>query len=465
VSALDDLRAALPEVVTDPDILVSLSRDSADLFGDDKAGIPLAAVRPTSTAEVAAAVRAAARHRIPVVPQGARTGLAGGANAVDGALLLCLDRMDQIVSIDTANRVAVVQPGVINATLRRAVAEHGLFYPPDPSSWESSSIGGNVATNAGGMCCVKYGVTTEYVLGLEVVLADGEILRCGRQTAKGVAGYDLTRLFVGSEGTLGVITEITLALRPAPPPSLTLVAVFSSVRSAGAAVSAITAAGGTPSMLELLDRVHMGAIEAYKPMGLDLDAEAMLLIAADSANPAADLAVIEEICRGAGATEVYTASDAEEAEALQGARRLSQPAMKQLAQNTFGDGRGEVIIEDVAVPRSRMAELTEAIGVIAADRGVVIGVLGHAGDGNLHPKILMDRADPASMAAAKAAFDDIMTVTLALGGTCTGEHGVGLLKRDWLAREIGPVGMRVHRAVKEALDPANIMNPGKIIPD
>ena len=229
-----------------------------------------------------------------------------------------------------------MQPGVINATLRRAVAEHGLFYPPDPSSWEISSVGGNVSTNAGGMCCVKYGVTTEYVIGLEVVLPDGEVLRCGRRTAKGVAGYDLTRLFVGSEGTLGIITEITLSLRPAPPEALTLVAMFSSVRDAGAAVAAITAAGATPSMLELLDRVHLQAIEAYRPMGLGLDAEAMLLIAADSAHAAADLAVIEEVCQKAGATEVYVASDAEEADALQGARRLSQPAMKKLAQTTFG---------------------------------------------------------------------------------------------------------------------------------
>ena len=462
MSALEELVALLPDTVTDPDILVSLARDSADLFGDDKPASPLAAIRPRTTDEVAAAVRIAARHGIPVVPQGARTGLAGGANAVDGALLICLDRMDQILSIDPANRVAVVQPGVVNATLRRAAAEHGLFYPPDPSSWESSSIGGNVCTNAGGMCCVKYGVTTEYVLGLEVVLADGEILRCGRRTAKGVAGYDLTRLFVGSEGTLGVITEITLSLRPAPPPSLTLVAMFDSVRAAGAAVGAITAAGATPSMLELLDKVHLRAIEAYKPMGLDTTTEAMLLIAADSADPVRELAAIEELCRGAGAVEVYTASDAEEADALQGARRLSQPSMKHLAQSTYGDGRGEVIIEDVAVPRSAMADLIDAIGRIADERGVVIGVLGHAGDGNLHPKILMDRADPASVAAARAAFDDIMSVTLELGGTCTGEHGVGLLKRDWLAREIGPVGIRVHRAVKDALDPAGIMNPGKV---
>jgi glycolate oxidase len=323
VSALDDLSAAFPDLITDSDILLSLGRDSADLFGDDKPAAPLAALRPQTTDEVAAAVRIAAAHEIPIVPQGARTGLAGGANAVDGALLISLERMDQIVSIDTANRVAVVQPGVINATLRRAVAEQGLFYPPDPSSWESSSVGGNVSTNAGGMCCVKYGVTTEYVLGLEAVLADGSVLRTGRRTAKGVAGYDLTRLFVGSEGTLGIITEITLALRPAPPTSLTLVAMFPSVRDAGAAVAAITAAGATPSMLELLDRVHLGAIEAYRPMGLAVDAEAMLLIASDSASAAADLALIEQLCTEAGATEVYVASDADEAEALQGARRLS----------------------------------------------------------------------------------------------------------------------------------------------
>ncbi len=464
MTALDELRAAFPDLITDPDILLSLARDSADLFGDDKPGSPLAAVRPSSTDEVSAAVRIAAAHRIPVVPQGARTGLAGGANAVDGALLVALDRMDRIVSIDAANRVAVVQPGVVNAKLRQAVAEYGLFYPPDPSSFESSSIGGNVATNAGGMCCVKYGVTTEYVLGLEVVLANGEILRTGRRTAKGVAGYDLTRLFVGSEGTLGIITEITVALRPAPPPSLTLVGMFGSVRAAADAVATITASGSTPSMLELLDRVHLGAIEAYRPMGLSLAAEAMLLIASDSASAATDLAAIEELCLQAGATEVYVASDAEEADALQGARRLSQPAMKRLAETTYGDA-GEVIIEDVAVPRSTMADFCDGIGAIAADRGVIIGVLGHAGDGNLHPKILMDRTDPALMAAAKAAFDDVMALALKLGGTCTGEHGVGLLKRDWLAREIGPVSMRVHRALKAALDPDNLMNPGKVIPD
>jgi len=474
VSVLDELRSAFPDLVTDPDILVSLGRDSADLFGDDKTGSPLAAIRPTTTEQVATAVRIAAAHGLPVVPQGARTGLAGGANAIDGALLVCLDRMDRIVEIDVANRVAVVQPGVVNATLRRAVAEQGLFYPPDPSSYEMSTIGGNVSTNAGGMCCVKYGVTTEYVLGLEVVLADGSILRCGRRTAKGVAGYDLTRLFVGSEGTLGIITEITLSLRPAPPPALTLVAMFDSLRDAGAAVAAITASGVVPSMLELLDKVQLQAIEAYRPMGLAVETEAMLLVASDAAGAdprlrptegaGAQLAAVDELCRTAGAVEVYVASDVDEAEALQGARRLSHPAMVQLAKTTYGPS-GEVIIEDCAIPRSSMADFCEALQRVAAQRGVIIGVVGHVGDGNLHPKILMDRTNAALMEAARLAFDDIMALTLSLGGTCTGEHGVGLLKRDWLAREIGPVGMRVHRAIKTALDPANLMNPGKVIPD
>ncbi len=462
MSVLDDLGTAFPDLVTDPDILVSLARDAADLLGDEKTGSPLAAVRPTTTEQVATAVRIAAAHGVPVVPQGARTGLAGGANAIDGALLVCLERMDRILGIDAANRVAVVQPGVVNLTLRRAVAEHGLFYPPDPSSYETSTVGGNVSTNAGGMCCVKYGVTSEYVLGLEVVLPDGEVLRTGRRTAKGVAGYDLTRLFVGSEGTLGIITEITVALRAAPPPALTMVAVFDSLRQAGAAVAAITAAGSVPSMLELLDKVHLGAIEAYRPMGLDTDAEAMLLVASDAPSAAAQLAAFEELCRTAGATEVYVASDVDEAEALQGARRLSHPAMTRLAETTYGPS-GEVIIEDAAVPRSALAEFCEGIERVAAQRGVIIGVVGHAGDGNLHPKILMDRTDPALSEAVRAAFDDIMALTLSLGGTCTGEHGVGVLKRDWLEREIGPVGMRVHQAIKSAIDPGNLMNPGKVV--
>ncbi|WP_320069193.1 FAD-binding oxidoreductase [Micromonospora sp. RTGN7] len=460
---LADLRAALGDsaVLTDPDLLRMHERDEADLCAS---GTPLVVVRPRSTQEVAAAVRAAGRHGVPVVPQGARTGLAGAANAIDGAVVLSTVAMDRILEIDPVSRIAVVQPGVVNATLAGAVRREGLYYPPDPGSWESSTIGGNVSTNAGGMCCVKYGVTTEYVLGLEVVLASGEVLRTGRRTAKGVAGYDLTRLFVGSEGTLGVITEVTVSLRPAPEESLTLVAVFDSTAEAGVAVAEIAAKGHTPSLLELLDRTHLRAIEAYQPMGLRTDAQALLLAAVDTGSRAADdLARIGEVCEAAGADEVYVATDAVEAAALLQARRLAHPAMEKFAADAYPGGNGGLIIDDVAVPRGSLAALLDGVARIAEECDVTIGVVGHAGDGNLHPNIVVDRADPASLDRGRRAFDEIIRLGLELGGTCTGEHGVGLLKRDWLAREIGPVGVRVHQAIKAALDPAGLFNPGKVL--
>ncbi|WP_328342484.1 FAD-binding oxidoreductase [Micromonospora sp. NBC_00421] len=460
---LDDLRATLGDgaVLTDPDLLRLHRRDEADLCA---AGTPLVVVRPRDTSEVVAVVRAAARYGVPVVPQGARTGLAGAANAVDGAVVLSTVAMTEIREIDPVARIAVVQPGVVNATLAGAVRAQGLYYPPDPGSWESSTIGGNVSTNAGGMCCVKYGVTTEYVLGLEVVLASGEVLRTGRRTAKGVAGYDLTRLFVGAEGTLGVITEVTVSLRPVPEESLTMVAVFASTAEAGTAVAGIAAQGLTPSLLELLDRTHLRAIEAYRPMGLRTDAQALLLAAADTGPRAADdLARIAEVCTAAGAEEVYAATDAVEAAALLQARRLAHPAMEKFAADTYPDGNGGLIIDDVAVPRGALATLLDGVARIASECEVPIGVVGHAGDGNLHPNIVVDRADPASLARGRRAFDEIIRLGLELGGTCTGEHGVGLLKRDWLAREVGPVGMRVHQAIKAALDPAGLLNPGKVL--
>ncbi|WBB55327.1 FAD-linked oxidase C-terminal domain-containing protein [Verrucosispora sp. WMMD573] len=460
---LDDLRAALglDAVITDPDLLRGHERDEADLCAS---ATPLVVTRPRSTEEVVAVVRAAGRHGVPVVPQGARTGLAGAANAVAGAAVISTTSMNAILEIDPVSRIAVVQPGVINAALTVAVGEHGLWYPPDPGSWESSTIGGNVATNAGGMCCVKYGVTSEYVLGLEVVLASGEVLRTGRRTAKGVAGYDLTRLFVGSEGTLGVITEVTVALRPAPAESLTLVAVFGSTAGAGEAVARIAAQGLSPSLLELLDRTHLAAIEAYRPMGLRTDAEALLLAAVDTGpRAAADLAELAAVCQAAGAEEVYAASDAVEAAALLQARRSAHPAMEKYAAETYPGGSGGLIIDDLAVPRGALAALLDGVARISAECQVPIGVVGHAGDGNMHPNIVVDRADPASLERGRRAFDEIMRLGLDLGGTCTGEHGVGLLKRDWLAREIGPVGVRVHQSIKAALDPTGLLNPGKVL--
>lgn len=449
MSILDELAGAL----TDPDLLASYRRDEADLC---EAGTPLAVFRPASTEDVVRAVRWAGKHRIPIVPQGARTGLAGGANAIDGCLVISMINMDRILEIDQSNRIAVVQPGVINAALSRAVMADGLRYPPDPGSWETSTIGGNVATNAGGMCCVKYGVTTEYVLGLEVVLADGRVLRTGRRTPKGVAGYDLTKLFVGSEGTLGIITEITLALRPLTAEPLTLVAVFPSTATAGDAVDRIFRAGLAPSLLELIDQVHLKAIAGYRPMGLDTTAKALLLAAADG-----DLDAIAQQAREAGATDIWQATDATEAAELLQARRVAHPAMEKLALDTFE--HGGLIIDDIAVPRTRLAELLDEIEAIAAKHEITVGVVGHAGDGNLHPNIVVDRADPESVQKGQLVFDEIMERGLAMGGTCTGEHGVGLLKRDWLATEAGEVGIDIQRSIKHALDPRNLLNPGKIL--
>jgi glycolate oxidase len=473
-----ELRAACPDVVTDPDRLRSYRRDEADLA---EHGSPMVVVRPRTTGQVASVLRAAGRHGVPVVAQGARTGLSGAANAIDGAIVLALTAMDEILEVDALNQIAVVQPGVVNAALRRAAASVGLAYPPDPGSWETSTIGGNVATNAGGMCCVKYGVTGEYVLGLEVVLADGAVLHCGRRTAKGVAGYDLTHLFVGSEGTLGVITQITLRLRPAPESSLTAVAVFDTVAAAGAAVEAIMTGGGQPSTLELLDRVHLNAIEEYQSMGLPVGSEspearrsgasagsgaagaaAILIASVDTgARAADDLEAIAAACRRGQASEVYVATDAEEADALLTARRLAHPALERLAVKLFPAGGG-LIIDDIAVPRTRLVELIEGIERIAAEHDMTVGLVGHAGDGNLHPNIVFDRTDPSSVERGRRVFDDIMALGLALGGTSTGEHGIGSLKRDWLAREAGPVGLKVHRAIKAALDPDNLLNPGKL---
>ncbi|GIF76827.1 FAD-binding oxidoreductase [Asanoa siamensis] len=460
---ISELRAGLPDgaVLTDPDLLRGHQRDEADLV---PFGLPAVVVRPRTTADVVTVLRAAARAGVPVVPQGARTGLAGAANAVDGAVVLSTVAMDRIVEIDPVNRFAVVQPGVVNAALAGAVAAVGLRYPPDPGSWESSTIGGNVATNAGGMCCVKYGVTAEYVLGLEVVLASGEVLRTGRRTAKGVAGYDLTKLFVGSEGTLGVITEVTVGLRPAADAALTLIALFPTTAAAGDAVAAISSGGFAPSLLELLDQTHLRAIEALRPMGLRTDAKALLLASVDTGSRAPDdLAALEAVCASAGALEVFAATDAVEAAELLRARRLAHPAMERFAAETYPDGSGGLIIDDIAVPRTALAAMLDGIEKIAAEYALPIGVVGHAGDGNLHPNIVVDRHDPDSVARGRAAFDEIMRIGLELGGTCTGEHGVGLLKKDWLAREIGPVGMAVHRSIKAALDPGGLLNPGKIL--
>jgi glycolate oxidase len=364
--------------------------------------------------------------------------------------------MDRILAIEPIDRYVVTQPGVYNAVLSRAVAEHGLFYPPDPSSWEFCSIGGNLSTNSGGLCCVKYGVTTDYVLGLEVVLADGRVLRTGRKTVKGVAGYDLAKLLVGSEGTLGIITEATLALRSQAAKPRTMAALFGSGVEAGNAILEIIRSGVSLSLLEIMDRTTIRAVNKYKRMDLPDDAAAMLIAQSDAGGEAgaADIAAVAKLCRDHAALECIEADDDAEGELLLEGRRAALTALEEL---------GTTMIDDVAVPRSRLAEFIGRIEELSAELDITIGVLGHAGDGNMHPTVVFDQTDPAQAERAQVAFDRVMEIGLELGGTITGEHGVGLLKRTWLAEEIGPVALDVHRAIKNALDPKNLLNPGKIV--
>ncbi|MER8186685.1 FAD-linked oxidase C-terminal domain-containing protein [Kitasatospora sp. NPDC094015] len=450
---VDRLVQGLPEdaVVVDPDVTAAYARDMA---GFCAAGAPAVLVFPRDVEQVRHVLRTATALRVPVVPQGARTGLSGGANAVDGCIVLSLVKMDQILEIDPVDRLAVVEPGVVNAVLSRAAGEYGLAYPPDPSSWESCTIGGNIATGAGGLCCVKYGVTGEYVLGLDVVLADGRLLRTGRRTAKGVAGYDLTRLLVGSEGTLGVVVQATLALRPEPAPPLVLAAEFAGTDAACAAVCEVMARGFTPSLMELMDATTVRAVNEMAAMGLPASTQALLLVAFDGPAQEAELAAVAEICRTAGATEVVPAEDRAESDLLLQARRLALPALDRL---------GTTMIDDVAVPRSRLAQMLRGVAEIAERGGLTIGVVSHAGDGNTHPVVVFDATDPQETARAEQSFEEIMALGLELGGTVTGEHGIGLLKRDWLARELGPVGLAVQRQIKSVFDPLGIMNPGKTL--
>ena len=420
------------------------------------AGLPGAVVFPTSTADVVELVRIAVELRVPVVPRGAGTGLSGGAAGIEGGLTIAFTAMDRILEIDRENLVAVVQPGVINADLKEAVAAEGLFYPPDPASFESCSIGGNLGTNAGGLCCVKYGQTRDSVLALEVVMADGSVIRTGGKNVKDVAGYSLTHLFIGSQGTLAITTEATLRLRPAPPPRLTMLAFFPTLDAAGAAVAGIAAAGLTPVTLELLDRVTIGAVEDMNGLGLDRNAAAMLMIESDMPGVAAvdELERAEAACRAADATDIVRAADAQEADLLRQARRAAHYALERL---------GDVRMEDVGVPRARVPDMLRAIERIAATHHVRIGTFGHAGDGNLHPDLVFERGDHTAEAKTEAVKRDLYQAALDLGGTVTSEHGIGSARREWLEIQRGADAVRVMRAIKAALDPLGILNPGRVL--
>jgi glycolate oxidase len=441
------------DIVVDSDIIESYRFDRST---GTEAGQPFAIAFPRTTEQVAAIMAAAHSNRVPVVPRGAGSGLTGGSNAIDGSLILCLERMRQVRTVDVANGYVETEPGILNTELREHVAKHGLWYAPDPASKDFCSIGGNVNTNAGGLCCVKYGVTRDAVLGLEVVLADGRISRFGRRTVKGVAGYDLAGLMVGSEGTLGIVTMARLRLRPLPPPAVTVVALFDDVGAAGHAVEQIMATS-TPSMLELLDRTTMQAVEEWRPSGLPVEAGALLLAQSDLAGSGADdeAEAILAACLAAGAMEAYRSEDPEQAEMLLGARRMAIQAL---------EAKGDWLLDDVAIPRSALAAAVSEIEEVAARHDVLIGTFGHAGDGNLHPTIVTPRGDADAAARGLAAFDDILSVALRHGGTITGEHGVGLLKRHALAEELDEPARDLHPRIKEAFDPRGILNPGKSLP-
>ena len=453
MSALEAATLPATDVLTDPDSLIGYSHDEAEWA---PYGTPLAVVRPTSAVETQAVVRWCVEHRVPIVPRGAGTGLSGGANAIDGSVIISFERMNAILRIDPVERLASVQPGVVNDDLRAAVADHGLWYPPDPASSPWSTIGGNVATNAGGVCCVKYGVTRDYVLGLEVVTGTGELVRLGRQTAKGVAGYDLAGLLVGSEGTLGLVTEITVRLRPAQAPQHTVVGFFDTLVAAGEAVAAVARAGVVPSALELLDRHCLTAVNDWKNLGLEADSAAILLARLDAPGAAGDgeadavLACFE----GSGATWAARSTDPDEADALFAARRLAYPAVERL---------GPVLTEDVCVPIVQVPAMLARIEEIGQRYDVLIANIAHAGDGNLHPLLITPPGDEPARIRAQQAFEEILTEAIAVGGTVTGEHGVGLLKRAGLARELSPAVVELHRAVRRALDPYGILNPDKVI--
>lgn len=438
-------------VLVDPDRMDGYRWDRAN---DPDAGVPLVVVRAESTEHVQAAVRFAAAHGIAVVPRGAGSGLSGGSSAQTGCMVVSTERM-RAITVDPVTRTVVTQPGLMNAEVKAAAAEHGLWYPPDPSSYEFCSIGGNIATNAGGLCCVKYGVTTDYVLGMTVVLADGSAVTLGGPRIKDVAGLSLTKLFVGSEGSLGIVTEVILRLLPAQRTPATLVASFASLDDATDTVLAITRTM-RPSMLEFMDRASINAVEDMTKMGLERTTEAMLVIQSDEPDQyaAAEIAEITALCEKHGASEVFSTTDPDEGEAFVTARRLAIPAVEK---------KGSLLLEDVGVPLPQLGALVRGMEKIAADRDVTIAVIAHAGDGNTHPLIVFDPADADMSARAQVAYGEVMDLAIGLGGTITGEHGVGRLKRPWLGAQIGEDVMALNRKIKDALDPAGILNPGALI--
>jgi glycolate oxidase len=431
---------------------------SYDATADLPRRIPEVVVMPESSAEIQGIVKLAQSHRVAIYPRGAGTNLSGGTIPLAGGIVLSFQRLNRILEIDAENLTATVQPGVVIQELNTAVAPLGLLYPPDPGTVETATLGGSVAENSGGLRGLKYGVTRHYVMGMEVVLANGDKVRFGGKTVKNVTGYEFSSLFVGSEGTLGLITEITLKLIPAPRFRRTLLATFDTIEDAGDTVAGIIQAQVIPATLEILDRKTIETVENYAHVGLPTGAEALLLIEVDGMAEAVvegeAEAVIETVARNHGALR-RAKSDAER-DQFWAARRAALPALASL-NNT-------VVLEDATVPRSRITEMLLACAAIGRKYNLVLGTFGHAGDGNLHPTILADRNNADEMARVHRAVEEIFATALGLGGTLSGEHGIGIAKLRFLGNELGESGVNLMRTIKEALDPHGILNPGKLVP-
>lgn len=441
-------------ILTTPEDLAVYAYDGT--FAEQR---PDLVVLPTTVEQISGVVALAAAERIPIVTRGMGSGLAAGSVPFGGGIALVTTRMNRILEIDAANSAAHVQAGVVTADLQAEVEKIGLFYPPDPSSIRHSTIGGNIACNAGGPRCLKYGVTGDYVLGLTVVLPDGRILKTGGKPIKDVVGYDLTALFTGSEGTLGVICEALLRLVPRPRFIRTALAEFPSLDDASRTVNAILAAGVVPVALELMDETAIACIEEAMHLGLPLDVEALLILETDGSHEAAvqdEIEAAARICSENGARRVQVARSEAERAALWRARRSVSPSLARKAPNKLG--------EDITVPRTAIPEAVRRIKAVSAQYGLPVVVFGHAGDGNLHPNILFDRRDPAQWATVEKMVEAIFDISLALGGTLSGEHGVGALKRPYIEKALGPLSIEIQRRIKAALDPLGIMNPGKVFP-
>lgn len=458
---MDELRVALTSIVG-PEGVLSHAEDliAYGFDGTFYENVPPLVVLPTTVEQIAAIHRLATERAVPLTPRAMGSGLSGGAVPLGGSIVLGISKMNRIIEIDEIDRVAVVEPGVITARLQAEVEKRGLFYPPDPSSLKQSAIGGNVAENAGGARALKYGVTGDYVLALQVVLPDGTTIRTGGKTVKNVTGYNLRALFTGAEGTLGTITEITLKLLAKPKFARTAIAVFERIDDAALTVNAIMASGIVPTAIELIDNFTMRCIEENAPIGLPLDADAILLFGTDGnyeAVVAEETSAIGAIARENGAREVTVAQNAAESERLWSARRAISPSLARRRPNKLG--------EDIAIPRSSVPEMVRRVREIAVRYRLEIPLFGHIGDGNLHPNILCDKRDREEMQRVAGAAREIFEAAVSLGGTLSGEHGIGLLKKQFMELDLGTDALALMRRIKDAVDPAGIMNPGKVFPD